>query len=200
VSPRPRARSTLSRWFVASAWLLALGFSEIAQAHPHVRFSYRLEPVRHDGALTALKVHWTLDAATTVMAYPGIDINRNGVLDPEELEAFARQNDRLLAPNQYFLHLNGAGEALPFVVSRTLDASFQAQRIRLSFEVRLARPTREPVSVRLFDATWYVALTAEEPLLVSGDGCRADAQQEVVTTQGWGAQPVPVVRLVCASD
>jgi len=192
--------SASGRWL--SGALLALGIGLVAppgaQAHPHARFSYQLDPTLRDGAVVGLTVRWMLDPLTSLLALRGIDANRNGVADPEELAAFARLNDQLVSAQGYFLSLSAGTDAAPgFRVSRGLSAEQSAQRIQLSFEVTLEQPHRGPLTVRLFDASWYVALSADDPPLPAGHACQGSAALETLETQGWGAQPVPVVRLTC---
>ena len=176
------------------AWLLA---PAPASAHPHARFSYQLDPVMRGGAVIGLKVTWLLDPLSSMTAIRSIDLNRNGVADPDELDAFARQNDTLVARSAYFLSLSANDATLPFTIRQGLKASLSDRGLSLDFEVALAQPVTDPVSVRLFDETWYVALGADDPPIPAGHACQARAATQTLSTQGWGAQPVPVIRLEC---
>ena len=169
-----------------------------AIAHPHVRFAYQLEPVLEAGRLAALRVVWEMDALTTLLVSRGIDANRNGSADPEELDAFARENDRLLAPSAYFLQLTQNDRALAFSISSALRARLGDGRMTLSFEVRLDSPAGpEAVGVSFFDETWYVSLSAADPVLAGNQACIAASHMRVRATQGWGEQAVPAVSLTC---
>ena len=168
-----------------------------AQAHPHARFTYQLEPVLRGDAIVGLTVRWQLDPLTSLLALRGLDFNRNGQADPDELEAFARQNDTLVAAAGYFLRLGDSEQALAFTVTRGLSAQVQAQRLQLAFEVALAAPRPGPLIVRLFDESWYVALSADDPPVPPGNACEGTVQTQPLVTQGWGTQPVPVVQLTC---
>jgi ABC-type uncharacterized transport system substrate-binding protein len=169
-----------------------------ASAHPHVRFAYQIEPVLEGGRLAALRVVWQMDPLTTMLVSRGIDANRNGSVDPEELDAFARENSRLLAASAYFLQLTQNDRALAFSIAAPLHAQLSDGRMTLSFEVRLDSPApAEAFALRFFDETWYVALTAADPVLVGTAPCTAVAQTRVLATQGWGAQAVPTIGLTC---
>lgn len=199
---RPTAAAIATRLLGAarlSALLLCglLLTTTTASAHPHARFSYQLDPVMRDGAVIGLKVTWLLDPLSSMTAIRGIDLNRNGVADPEELDAFARQNDTLVARSGYFLTLSANDTPLPFTIRQGLRASLSERGLSLDFEVALAQPATDPVSVRLFDETWYVALSADDPPIPAGHACQGSAATQALSTQGWGAQPVPVVRLDC---
>lgn len=170
----------------------------LAAAHPHARFTYQIEPQLRDDAIVGLTVRWQLDPLTSLFALRGLDFNRNGQADPDELAAFARQNDALVAAAGYFLRLGDAEQALAFTVTRGLSAQVQAQRIHLAFEVALAAPRPGPLSVRLFDESWYVALTADDPPVPAGHACTGTVLTQPLATQGWGTQAVPVVQLTCS--
>ena len=169
----------------------------MGNAHPHARFTYQLEPVLRGDAIVGLTVRWQLDPLTSLLALRGLDFNRNGQADPDELEAFARQNDALVAAAGYFLRLGDPEQALTFTVTRGLSAQVQAQRLQLAFEVALTTPRPGPLVVRLFDESWYVALSADDPPVPPGHPCEGTVQTQPLVTQGWGTQPVPVVQLTC---
>lgn len=183
----------------ALALLLSLLLPASASAHPHARFTYQLEPVVAADAITGLRVRWQLDAISSLMVLRGIDFNRNGVPDPDELAAFARQNDALVAAVGYFLSLGDTEQALTFSVTQGLRALVQDQRVHLEFEVALPAPRQGPLAVRLFDPTWYVALNPDDPPVPPGHPCTGVAETQALETQGWGTQTVPVVRLRCGA-
>lgn len=190
-----RARCALLSLILLACALLSASPGE---AHPHARFSYQLDPVLRDGEVVALRVRWMLDPLSSLLAMRGMDLNRNGRADPEELAAFARQNDQLVAAQAYFLSLSTQDQPqLGFRISQGLRAEIQAQRIQLHFEVALDQPQRDGLAVRFFDASWYVALNAEDPPVAAGHTCQGIADNQSLETQGWGTQSVPVVRLSC---
>ena len=194
---RWRAPGGLRVTLATAALALALLLPALASAHPHARFTYQLEPILSADAITGLRVRWQLDPISSLMVLRGIDFNRNGVTDPEELAAFARQNDALVAAAGYFLTLGDAEQALTFSVTQGLSALVLGQRIHLEFEVALPAPRPGALTVRLFDPTWYVALSPDEPAVPPGHACTGTTEAQVLETQGWGTQTIPVVRLRC---
>jgi ABC-type uncharacterized transport system substrate-binding protein len=192
-----RASGGLSAALATAALALALLLPASVSAHPHARFTYQLEPILSADAITGLRVRWQLDPISSLMVLRGIDFNRNGVTDPEELAAFARQNDALVAAAGYFLTLGDAEQALTFSVTQGLSALVLGQRIHLEFEVALPAPRPGALTVRLFDPTWYVALSPDEPAVPPGHACTGTTEAQVLETQGWGTQTIPVVRLRC---
>lgn len=194
-----RASGGLSAALATAALALALLLPAPVSAHPHARFTYQLEPILSADAITGLRVRWQLDPISSLMVLRGIDFNRNGVTDPDELAAFARQNDALVAAAGYFLTLGDAEQALTFSVTQGLSALVLGQRIHLEFEVALPAPRPGALTVRLFDPTWYVALSPDDPAVPPGHACTGTAETQTLETQGWGTQTIPVVRLRCGA-
>ena len=187
---------------LASGVMLAAALSWLpasARAHPHARFTYQVEPLMAADTIAGLRVRWQLDPISSLLVLRGIDFNRNGVPDPEELAAFAAQNDALVAASGYFLRLGESEHALTFTVARGLRALVQAQRVYLEFEVALTAPRQGPLAVRLFDQTWYVALSPDDPPVPAGHACTGTTETQTLETQGWGTQAVPVVLLRCGA-
>ena len=182
--------------------------STAAAAHPHFRFDYRLEALLAEGMGAAgverLRVHWRIDPAASAQIRAAADTNASGALEPEELAAFARGNERLLRPMRYFLQVSDPAapteaEPLAFEPSVPLSATDGEAGVELSFEVRFAAPLPARFSVRFFDPTWNVALQPQAPVLAThADGaCFAAPRMEERTTVGWGVQPVEVIEFRC---
>ena len=178
--------------------VLLFSVASSVAAHPHVRFLYQVEPVLHSGEVTSLRVLWRMDAMTSMQVARGIDADRNGAIDADELAAFAAQNGRLLGAAGYFTHIYDRDEPLGFTVAAPLRADLEHDDIVLRFELRLAAPLApERLGVRFFDATWYVALTAAQPVLAGNAPCSASFRTSLLATQGWGAQAVPTLGFAC---
>jgi ABC-type uncharacterized transport system substrate-binding protein len=171
--------------------------ASVASAHPHVRFVYELEPILEAGRIAALRIAWRMDALTTMLVARGIDANRNGTVDADELEAFAAENRRLLAASGYFVQLNEEEKPIEFSIATPLRAELGEGGITLRFELRFTPVVPERLGVRFFDESWYVALSAAEPVLGGKAPCTASARTSLVATQGWGAQPVPTIAFTC---
>lgn len=186
----------------------ALGFvlavlAGVATAHPHVRFAYVVAPVVDGDHVTGLRFDWIMDPITSWFVLRGLDKNANGVFEPDELAAFARGNQPLLAANRYFLTLTRGDAPLDFDVPTSLEARFADQRVVLSFAVRLREAPRAdspvPLGVRFFDRTWYVALDAHDPVLGETSACASQQHTATLATDGYGEQPVQETRITCAA-
>jgi len=191
-----RMRTLIALRLIATAIAVAV---TSAQAHPHLRFTYRIAPLLEDALLTGLQVQWELDPIASMLVRRGADVNGNGELDADELESFAGGNHSLLAPRGYLLQIMREGDPQPFAVARALRARVQDGRVTLDFEVRLQSPVKpHSLSVSFFDSTWYVALNAAEPVLAGDTPCHALPRLAQWPTVGWGEQPMSVVDLACA--
>jgi ABC-type uncharacterized transport system substrate-binding protein len=151
-------------------------------AHPHVRLFYQVEPVLESGQVAGLRVLWRMDRMTSMLVAPGI-------------AAFATENHRL---PEYFTHLSDADQPLRFTIAAPLRADIDEDGIALRFELRLAAPVApERLGVRFFDASWYVALIAAQPVLAGSAPCSASFRTSLLATQGWGTQAVPTIAFAC---
>jgi ABC-type uncharacterized transport system substrate-binding protein len=180
--------------------LILCAFAGAASAHPHVSFTYVIDPQLDAGRITGLRVDWIMDPIASFFVLRSVDRNQDGVFAPDELAAFARGNQALLAGNRYFLTLTRAGAPVEFALPSTLEARFADQRMVLSFEVRLREPLpadSAPIGVKFFDRTWYVALQAHDPVLAGGTPCGSREQVATLATEGWGEQSVQEVEITC---
>lgn len=176
-----------------------------AQAHPHFRFTYQVEPIVESAAVAGLRVTWWVDADASAQIRQSADLDRNGRLDADELAAFARGNEGLLRPQGFFLRADaepaiGQPQVLGLQFSGPLAADDDgATGIRLRFSMRFFEPPPAVFSVRFFDPTWNVLLTphAAPMPVAAGAACRAEATQQTLSTLGWGDQAVTRVVFRC---
>lgn len=177
-----------------------------AHAHPHLRLGYQLEPVLDKGAVTGLHVSWQMDAQNSALVRDNIDLNRNGQLDPDELQAFADSNQTLMQPFSYFLTVeNGqSGTPMAFEVkhfsARDGGRGFQGG-IYLEFEVKLQAPSSTAqIQLQMQDPTWYIGF---QPLfgkvLAADSGCDSSFTREKRPIPALGEQEVQRVHIQCAS-
>lgn len=179
-----------------------------AQAHPHFRFSYQVEPIIESAAVVGLRVSWWVDADASAQIRHSADLDRNGRLDADELAAFARGNEGLLRPQGFFLRadavdavrVDGQPRALGLQLSGSLVADDDgASGIRLRFSMRFFEPPPAAFSVRFFDPTWNVVLTPDAAPMTAAAGaaCHAEPVQQTLSTLGWGDQAVTRVVIRC---
>ena len=189
-----------------SALALTLCAASVAQAHPHLRLAYQLDPMLNQARqLTGFHVSWQIDAQNTLLARENIDLNKNSQLDPNELQAFAEANQSLMQPYQYFLTIEDAqtGKPLNFqvnnFVARDAGRGFQGG-IFLEFAVQLAADKQlDQVKLQMQDPTWYIGFQPRLGQVLSSDACSSDFTREKRLTDTQGEQEFQRIHVQCAS-
>ena len=197
--------STISRFTVCFVAWMALG-AGLAQAHPHLRMAYQIQPLLANGALRGFHVSWQMDAQNSLLVRENIDLNQNGVLDPDELQAFADGNKSLMQPYNYFLTLEDSQTAAPLAFevknfsARDAGRGFQGG-IFLEFEVQLAQaPSRNQFQLQMQDPTWYIGFMPRMgQVLVADSECSANTTSEKRQTPTQGEQEVQRIVVQCTS-
>jgi len=197
--------STISRFTVCLIAWVVLG-SGLAQAHPHLRLAYQIQPLMANGALRGFHISWQMDAPSSLQVRENIDLNQNSVLDPDELQAFADSNSPLMKPYNYFLTIeDGKSSApLPFEVikfsARDGGRGFQGG-IYLEFEVQLSQPiSHNQARLQMQDPTWYIGFSPRMGQVLAADSeCNSDFTREKRQTPTQGEQEVQRIVVQCTS-
>ncbi len=179
--------------------------SGIALAHPHLRMAYQIEPLLNDGAIHGFHISWQMDAQNSLLVRENIDLNQNGQLDPDELQAFADGNRSLMQPYNYFLTLEDGQSAMPlsFEVShfsaRDGGRGFQGG-VYLEFDVQLAQPlSHNQAHMQMQDPTWYIGFMPRMGQVLTADSqCSSDFTREKRQTPTQGEQEVQRIVVQCA--
>ena len=90
-----------------------LGFVP-ASAHPHVWVTTQTTVLYENGTIVGLRHKWSFDEFYTTMALDGLDTNKDGVFDRDELAPLAQVNIDGLKEFDYFTIVKLAGESLKF--------------------------------------------------------------------------------------
>ena len=178
----------------------------LAMAHPHLRLAYQIQPLLAHGALRGFHISWQMDAPSSLQVRENIDLNQNGLLDPDELQAFADSNNPLMQPYNYFLTIEDGKTAapLPFEVvnfsARDGGRGFQGG-IYFEFDVQLSQPvSHNQARLQMQDPTWYIGF---EPLmgkvLASASDCESNFTREKRATPSQGEQEVQRIFIQCAA-
>lgn len=189
--------------WILSAIVLCSG---LAHAHPHLRMAYQIQPLLSNGALRGFHVSWQMDAQNSLLVRENIDLNQNGVLDPDELQAFADGNRSLMQPYTYFLTLEDGQSATPlsFEVSnfsaRDGGRGFQGG-IYLEFDVQLGQPLQHNrAQLQFQDPTWYIGfMPLMGQVLASDSNCHSDFTREKRQTPTQGEQEVQRIVVQCTA-
>ncbi len=140
----------------AAAWLAAdIG---TASAHPHVWVTVKSELVyAPDGALLAIRHHWTFDEMFSTFATQGLDANGDGKLSREELQGLAEVNVTSLKEFGYFTRVKADGKRAPITDPKDYWLDFQNSALTLNFTLPLKAPVRgKAVEVEVYDGTYFV--------------------------------------------
>lgn len=103
-----------------AATLTAAGFapSAPALAHPHVWVAVETTVVYENGAVSGLRQRWTFDELYSSMAVEGLDVNKDGKYDRNELAELAGVNIEGLKDFEYFTFAKLGTQALAFAAPR----------------------------------------------------------------------------------
>jgi ABC-type uncharacterized transport system substrate-binding protein len=189
-------------WFLAAVALS----SSLAYAHPHLRMAYQIQPLLANGALRGFHISWQMDAQNSLLVRENIDLNQNGLLDPEELQAFAVGNQSLMQPYNYFLTLEDGQSAAPLSFE---VQNFSAQDggrgfqggIFLEFDVQLSHPIKHnQAQLQMQDPTWYIGFMPRMGQVLAADSeCSSDFTREKRQTPTQGEQEVQRIVVQCTA-
>ena len=116
---------------LVSATMLAaagLGLATAAQAHPHVFVTAQTTVVYENGAITGLKHRWLFDEFYTAGAIEGLDKNKDGKVDRDELAELTRINVEGIKEFDYFTAVKLGAQAL--AIADPIDAYMEVIETR----------------------------------------------------------------------
>ena len=133
-------RRSLGGVALAAAFLAALAVP--AAAHPHVWITVETTVLYDNGAFTGLQHRWTFDEFYTAMAIEGLDKNKDGIYDREELSELAKVNIDGLKEFAYFTYpvLDGQDVKVGEVKDYWAEHKDGALSLNLHRAVRAAGP------------------------------------------------------------
>lgn len=168
--PIPRKRP-----LVASFALLAglIAAPSLVAAHPHVSVSAKstilAEP---DGRITAIRHEWTFDEGFSAYSTTGLDTNKDGALDREELAALAKVNVESLHEYSYFTRLKAQAAEAAYGEVRDYWLSFDGKALTLHFTLPLAGAPvfAKGAKLDVSDPSYFVAFdfAPDKPVTVEG--------------------------------
>ncbi|MFH6781796.1 MULTISPECIES: DUF1007 family protein [Methylobacterium] len=158
---------------VLAAVAMLCGGAGAALAHPHVWVQARAELVLDARRnLTAIRESWTFDPEYSAFAVLNLDAKRDGVPDPDKLDAMAVERLEAMAETAYFTTAKLNGRPLALKAGPAPKARFSQGRLTLDFTLvpqGPAGPVRNLV-LSFDDPDFYVAfgLPPGEPVTLSG--------------------------------
>lgn len=146
-----------------------------ASAHPHVWIEMRSDVVFNEqGQISAVNLMWTFDDAYAQMALEGLDVDKDGVYSPVELEPLTRENLDSLKDYEYFTVVRVNGEKQPMGKPRDAGQIYSNDKLQLHFQLPLAKPV-DPKSgefvLKVYDPEFFIAFdyVKDDPVSVVGD-------------------------------
>lgn len=96
--------------FLVAAIGLGLAVAQPAVAHPHVWVEIDSEILVEAQRITGVRHRWVFDEAYSEQAVEGLDVNKDGRIDREELAELAKINMEALPQFGYFTEVQTAGQ------------------------------------------------------------------------------------------
>jgi ABC-type uncharacterized transport system substrate-binding protein len=132
-----------------------------AQAHPHVFIVQRLNLVFDEKGLAGIKVRWKMDDMFASMIAEDHDRNRNGTLEPDEVQSVRENAFIFIKEFNFFTFVKIDGR--PFKVNFIRDFNATLENGRLVYEFLIpchvtAADTYKKVSVSTYDPSYYTAI------------------------------------------
>jgi ABC-type uncharacterized transport system substrate-binding protein len=176
-------RTRLLQGVAAVMAFLAVGLP--AQAHPHVWVTVETTLLYEQGAFTGLRHKWTFDEFYTAMAIEGLDKNKDGKYDREELAELAKVNIEGLKDFSYFTFPALAGQELKLGEARDYWLEYENDKLSLLFTLPFAQPVLAEAKGLTFsvqDPTFFIAfeLAKKDPVRLgegAPKGCKVSVGQ-----------------------
>ncbi len=134
-----------------------------ATAHPHVWVTTKTEVLYGDkGLITGLRHTWTFDEFYTAFAIQGLDKNRDGVYDRNELAGLAKENVTSLKEFDFFTFAKFGEKAHPLGEPIDYFLEYKNSILSLTFTLPLKTPVRAdatPFKFDVYDPTYYIAFS-----------------------------------------
>lgn len=151
-----------SQWMRLVAALCGLALlcaAQTASAHPHVWVTARSELMFEEGKLTAIRHHWTFDAAYSQYAVQGLGTNADGSLNTEQLAELARDNVEGLHEFNFFTKAKANGKPLAFTQPIDPSITYEDKALTLHFTLPVDLPAEadRALALEVYDPTYFVS-------------------------------------------
>lgn len=149
-----------------------------ALAHPHVTVSVKTVVIASDkGEILALRHAWTFDEAFSAYSTMGLDKNKDGKLDREELSDLAKVNVESLSEYAYFSDLKTGKDKAEFSAVNDYYLTHDGKALTLHFTLPVSAkvPDIRKARLEVYDPSYFVAFgyAPDAPVSVEGLGCKA---------------------------
>ena len=175
-----------------------------AAAHPHVWIEATLGVELIDGKVTAFDVTWTFDDLYSELVRLDFDLDGDGQLSQQELDALVGVSAANLMEFSFFTHLRVGAEQRRIIAVKEFYAEvLEDGLVRYRFRVALPEPLdprTTPIAIGLYDETYYVdiLLPPNDISLDGASGCRVTPRQDLVEPLYFGSFYPTFLLLECA--
>lgn len=180
---------TLTRLRLALlALTMLLPVSAPALAHPHVWVTVEATLMYGQGTLTGIKHTWTFDEFYSAMAVEGLDTNKDGKYDRNELAELAKVNVTSLKDFSYFTFPTLAGQGLKLSDPSEYWLEHKDGILSLHFVLPLASPVlpeAKGFAFAVYDPSFFIAFDlakTEQPVRL-GEGAPKGCAVKVGTPE-----------------
>jgi len=153
VNPRLRLLS-------AALAMLVVGAAAPASAHPHVWIVVETTVLHEKGAFVGLRHKWSFDEFYTAMAIEGLDKNKDGKYDREELAELAKVNIDGLKDFAFFTFPSLANQELKLGQASDYWLEHADGVMSLNFTLPFASPVlmeAKGLSFQVYDPGYFIA-------------------------------------------
>lgn len=166
---------------LAAGALMCGGLATGAAAHPHVYITFETTVLYDKGTFAGVRHKWMFDEFYTTMAIEGLDKNKDGVYDREELAELAKVNIEGLKDFAYFTFPGLAGKEIALGEARDYWLEHKDGLLSLHFTLPFASPVlseAKGLTISVYDPTYFIAFepAKDKPASISEGapkGCEA---------------------------
>ena len=156
-----------------------------AVAHPHVFITFETTVLYENGTFVGVRHKWTFDEFYTAMAIEGLDKNKDGIYDREELAELAKVNIDGLKDFSYFTYPTLAGKELKLAEARDYWLEHKDGALSLYFTLPFESPVlseAKGLTVSVYDPTYFIAFdfAKSDPVKLS-EGAPKGCEAKVAT-------------------
>jgi ABC-type uncharacterized transport system substrate-binding protein len=145
---------------IVTAFALLWVLPRPAMAHPHVWITVETMLLYDKSAFSGLRHKWSFDQYYTAMAIEGLDKNKDGKYDREELAELAKVNIDGLKEFGYFTTASVAGRNIKLEAPNDYWLEYEKGVLSLIFTLPFAEPVPPDVKGLTFavqDPTFFIA-------------------------------------------
>lgn len=176
-----------TRHVCAVAAVATLCAATPAAAHPHIWIDATVALVAEAEKVREIAVVWKFDPLFSGMVTADFDANRNGRLDPEEIEHLTSLTVPSIAEYDYFTHLRIDGEPVKIEQIRGFRIELRDKLLYYGFSIPLeprVDPRTTELAFSLYDRSYYTDLStsADGAIRMMGDwpaGCAVSQTEDV---------------------